>query len=69
MAPRLSTVENKHEDIKICKELQVRKKDIINARSDQFLDSACYDDLEGRHWLGTHHINGALAMLRFVLTQ
>ena len=54
MAPILSTVEKKHEDIEICKEIQVRKEDIINARSDQFLDSADYDDLEGRHWLGTH---------------
>ena len=69
MAPILSTVEKKHEDIEICKEFQVRKKDIINARRDQIPDSADYDDLKGRHWLGTHHINGALAMLRFVFTQ
>ena len=69
MAPILSTVEKKHEDIEICKELQVRKEDIINDRSDQFPDSTDYDDLEGRHWLGTHYINGALAMLRFVFTQ
>ena len=37
-------VEKKHEDIEICEQLQVRKKDIINARSDRFLDSANYDD-------------------------
>jgi|688.fasta_scaffold756475_1 hypothetical protein len=38
-------VEKKHEDIEICEQLQVRKKDIINARSDRFLDFANYDDL------------------------
>jgi hypothetical protein len=37
-------VDKKHEDIKICEELQVCKKDIINARNDRFLDSANYDD-------------------------
>ena len=67
VAPKLSAEAQKNEEIQICRELQDREANVfLDTRENQYLMPNELKELEGREWLGTHHINGALAMLRLV---
>jgi hypothetical protein len=67
VAPVLSAVAKEIEEIEICKELLDRAENVfLDPRDNQYLEQHGLKDLQEREWLGTHHINGALAMLRFV---
>jgi hypothetical protein len=44
----------------------MRLENVINERNKKFLESSELAELQDKEWFGTHHINAALAMLRFV---
>ena len=67
---KLTPAAQRSEELEICKELHTRLDNVsINPRDNQFLESSELADLQDNEWLGTHHINAALAMLRFVFNR